>query len=273
VPVKSSKIAIPVPEDNEKMHIQDRRGIGYDPLVQPSLRHENKLRPKSQKTIAFKILASQDDRVLAIVGPCSIHSPSQAIEYATLLKSKMPEWSNLHIIMRAYLCARSVLAVCPGVFALCGGPVRRMPRSPHCETIRRTSLVFNRILTYPHSEVRHWPALSVPHTLPVHLRPHLLGAIGARTTESQLHHELASSVSFPIGCKNGKDGSVAVPVDAMCSSSNPRAFMGARRHRTDTAKRRRDGQPGLPVGPEDKCVACAPRRVQPQGLYCTSLIQ
>ncbi|TFY50868.1 hypothetical protein EVJ58_g10855, partial [Rhodofomes roseus] len=159
VPVKSSKIAIPVPEDDEKMHIQDRRGIGYDPLVQPSLRHENKLRPKSQKTIAFKILASQDDRVLAIVGPCSIHSPSQAIEYATLLKSKMPEWSNLHIIMRAYF------------------------------------------------EVRHWPALSVPHTLPVHLRPHLLGAIGARTTESQLHHELASSVSFPIGCKNGKDGS------------------------------------------------------------------
>ena len=83
----------------------------YDPLVQPQLlRHEIKLSPESQKTIASaryaaaRILAGQDDRVLVIVGPCSIHSPSQAIEYATLLKSKIPEWSNLHIIMRAYLC-------------------------------------------------------------------------------------------------------------------------------------------------------------------------
>ena len=86
----------------------------YDPLVQPQLlRHEIKLSPESQKTIASaryaaaRILAGQDDRVLVIVGPCSIHSPSQAIEYATLLKSKIPEWTNLHIIMRAYLCVPS----------------------------------------------------------------------------------------------------------------------------------------------------------------------
>ncbi len=52
------------------------------------------------------------------------------------------------------------------------------------------------------------------------------GAIGARTTESQLHRELASGVSFPIGFKNGTDGSVTVAVDAMRSSSNPHAFMG-----------------------------------------------
>lgn len=52
------------------------------------------------------------------------------------------------------------------------------------------------------------------------------GAIGARTTESQLHRELASGVSFPIGFKNGTDGSVSVAVDAMRSSSNPHAFMG-----------------------------------------------
>ena len=52
------------------------------------------------------------------------------------------------------------------------------------------------------------------------------GAIGARTTESQLHRELASGVSFPIGFKNGTDGSVKVAVDAMRSSINPHAFMG-----------------------------------------------
>lgn len=78
--------------------------------MQPSLlRHEIQSSPQSQKTIAAarfnaaRILAGQDDRVLVIVGPCSIHSPSQALEYAELLKSKMPEWTNLHIIMRAYL--------------------------------------------------------------------------------------------------------------------------------------------------------------------------
>jgi 3-deoxy-7-phosphoheptulonate synthase len=52
------------------------------------------------------------------------------------------------------------------------------------------------------------------------------GAIGARTTESQLHRELASGVSFPIGFKNGTDGSVTVAIDAMRSASNPHAFMG-----------------------------------------------
>lgn len=52
------------------------------------------------------------------------------------------------------------------------------------------------------------------------------GAIGARTTESQLHRELASGVSFPIGFKNGTDGSVGVAIDAMHSASNPHAFMG-----------------------------------------------
>ena len=52
------------------------------------------------------------------------------------------------------------------------------------------------------------------------------GAIGARTTESQLHRELASGSSFPIGFKNGTDGSVTVAVDAMRSAANPHAFMG-----------------------------------------------
>jgi 3-deoxy-7-phosphoheptulonate synthase len=82
----------------------------YDPLVQPALlRHEITSTVASQKTIAnaryhaARILAGQDDRVLVIVGPCSIHSPAQALEYANLLKSKMPTWDNLLIIMRAYL--------------------------------------------------------------------------------------------------------------------------------------------------------------------------
>lgn len=82
----------------------------YDPLIQPALlRHEIRSTPESQRTIASAryhsahILAGHDDRVLVIVGPCSIHSPDQALDYAKLLKEKMPSWPNLLIIMRAYL--------------------------------------------------------------------------------------------------------------------------------------------------------------------------
>ena len=82
----------------------------YDPLVQPALlRHEITPTNASQLTIASarynsaRTLAGQDDRVLVIVGPCSIHSPEQAIEYAKLLKAKIPTWGNLLIVMRAYL--------------------------------------------------------------------------------------------------------------------------------------------------------------------------
>jgi len=82
----------------------------YDPLVQPALlRHEITPTEASRLTIASarynsaRVLAGQDERVLVIVGPCSIHSPEQAIDYAKLLKAKIPTWSNLLIVMRAYL--------------------------------------------------------------------------------------------------------------------------------------------------------------------------
>ena len=83
----------------------------YDPLIQPALlRHDIRSTLESQRTIASaryhaaRILAGHDDRVLVIVGPCSIHSPEQALDYAKLLREKMPSWPNLLIIMRAYLC-------------------------------------------------------------------------------------------------------------------------------------------------------------------------
>lgn len=99
-------------DDAQKVqqYIQDRRVVGYDPLVQPALlRHEILSSRNSQKTIASarynaaRILAGHDDRVLVVVGPCSIHSPEQALEYAHLLKAKMNDWPNLLIVMRAYL--------------------------------------------------------------------------------------------------------------------------------------------------------------------------
>jgi 3-deoxy-7-phosphoheptulonate synthase len=122
----------PIPDFNDQakvqQFIQDRRVIGvgcfhvlsfypnllffyqYDPLVQPALlRHEIISSCNSQKTIASarynaaRIIAGHDVRILVIVGPCSIHCPAQALEYANLLKAKLADWPNLLIIMRAYL--------------------------------------------------------------------------------------------------------------------------------------------------------------------------
>ncbi|KAG5638618.1 hypothetical protein DXG03_004023, partial [Asterophora parasitica] len=82
----------------------------YDPLIQPALlRHEIVSSATSQRTVASarynsaRILAGHDDRLLVVVGPCSIHSTEQAIEYAKLLKAKLASWPNLLVVMRAYL--------------------------------------------------------------------------------------------------------------------------------------------------------------------------
>lgn len=84
--------------------------LQYDPLIQPALiRHEIQSTPQAQSTIAqarwsaSRIIAGEDDRVIVVVGPCSIHNPEQAIAYAKMLKEDIPKWDGLLIIMRSYL--------------------------------------------------------------------------------------------------------------------------------------------------------------------------
>lgn len=219
---------IPDVDDDQKLqqYIQDRRVIGYDPLVQPALlRHEIQPTSASQLTIASaryhaaRILAGQDDRVLVIVGPCSIHSAEQAIEYANLLKSKMSSWDNLLIVMRAYFEKPRTTVGWKGLI-----------NDPDIDG----SFKINKGLRVSRQLLCDLTHLGVPvgsellDTISPQYIADLIswGAIGARTTESQLHRELASGVSFPIGFKNGTDGSVTVAIDAMRSSSNPHAFMG-----------------------------------------------
>ncbi|KAG9307883.1 3-deoxy-7-phosphoheptulonate synthase [Chiua virens] len=214
----------PFPEDDKQFqeYMQDRRVIGYDPLVQPALLlHEITATEASRYTIASarynsaRIAAGQDERVLVIVGPCSIHCPEQAIEYAKLLKSKIPSWENLLIVMRAYLTTVGWKGLIndpdiDGSFQINKG--LRVARKLLCDLtdlgVPVGSELLDTISPQYIADLISW------------------GAIGARTTESQLHRELASGVSFPIGFKNGTDGSVTVAIDAMRSSSNPHAFMG-----------------------------------------------
>ncbi|KAJ6596765.1 3-deoxy-7-phosphoheptulonate synthase [Mycena sp. CBHHK59/15] len=230
IPEDDMYIVSPFPDfdDAEKVqqYIQDRRVIGYDPLVQPALlRHEIVSTANAQKTIASarynaaRIVAGHDDRVLVIVGPCSIHSPEQALEYANLLKSKIPAWSNLLIIMRAYFEKPRTTVGWKGLindpdingsFKINKG--LRIARQLLCDItdsgVPVGSELLDTISPQYLADLISW------------------GAIGARTTESQLHRELASGVSFPIGFKNGTDGSVSVAIDAMFSAGSPHAFMG-----------------------------------------------
>ncbi|KAF9040150.1 hypothetical protein BJ165DRAFT_1351597 [Panaeolus papilionaceus] len=220
----------PIPDfdDDAKVqqYMQDRRVIGYDPLVQPALLlHEVTSSTNAKKTIAAarynaaRILAGQDDRLLVVVGPCSIHSPEQAMEYAQRLKAKLADWPHLVIIMRAYFEKPRTTVGWKGLindpdidgsFKINKG--LRLGRQLLCDLtnlgIPVGSELLDTISPQYISDLISW------------------GAIGARTTESQLHRELASGVSFPIGFKNGTDGSVTVAIDAMHSASNPHAFMG-----------------------------------------------
>lgn len=219
---------IPDVDDDQKLqqYIQDKRVIGYDPLVQPALlRHEVQPTTSSLVTIAAsrynaaRIVAGQDDRVLVIVGPCSIHCAEQAIEYAKLLKSKISSWDNLLIVMRAYFEKPRTTVGWKGLI-----------NDPDIDG----SFKINKGLRVARQLLCDLTDIGVPvgsellDTISPQYIADLIswGAIGARTTESQLHRELASGVSFPIGFKNGTDGSVTVAIDAMRSASNPHAFMG-----------------------------------------------
>ncbi|KAJ3727785.1 3-deoxy-7-phosphoheptulonate synthase [Lentinula raphanica] len=213
-------------DDRVQQYLQDRRVIGYDPLVQPALlRHEITSSSASHRTIASarysaaSILSGRDDRVLVIVGPCSIHSPEQALEYAHMLKARIPTWPNLLIVMRAYFEKPRTTVGWKGLindpdingtFKINKG--LRTARQLLCDLtdlgVPVGSELLDTISPQYIADLISW------------------GAIGARTTESQLHRELASGVSFPIGFKNGTDGSVTVAIDAMHSASNPHAFMG-----------------------------------------------
>ncbi|KAF9513501.1 hypothetical protein BS47DRAFT_1372498 [Hydnum rufescens UP504] len=197
--------------------MDDHRIIGYDPLIQPALlTHEIPLSAESIQTIsnarfvAAEILSGRDPRVLVIVGPCSIHSSKVALDYAAKLK-------ELFLLLMA-----SSLSCVPTWKGLINDP-----EIDGSFQINKGLRLGRQLLC----DLTHM-GIPVGSELLDTISPQFLddciswGAIGARTTESQLHRELASGVSFPIGFKNGTDGSVAVAVDAMRAASNPHAFMG-----------------------------------------------
>jgi 3-deoxy-7-phosphoheptulonate synthase len=166
------------------------------------------------------IMDGVDDRLLVIVGPCSIHDPKAGLEYARRLVSQAEKHKeDLLIVMRTYFEKPRTTV---GWKGLINDP--RLDGSHDMVTGLRTARHFLQQVT----------ALGLP-TATEFLEPispqymaDLIswGAIGARTTESQIHRQLASGLSMPIGFKNGTDGDLQVAIDACGAAAAAQAFLG-----------------------------------------------
>ncbi|MBX2882144.1 MAG: 3-deoxy-7-phosphoheptulonate synthase [Granulosicoccus sp.] len=166
-----------------------------------------------------KILNGEDDRLAVVVGPCSIHDPDAALEYAELLKTKREELADdLLIIMRVYFEKPRTTV---GWKGLINDP--DLDNSFHInkglEIARKVLLDIN-TLGLP-AGVEYLDLIS-----PQYIADLVgWGAIGARTTESQGHRELASGLSCPVGFKNGTAGSVQIAVDAIGAARHSHQFL------------------------------------------------
>ena len=166
------------------------------------------------------ILRGADDRLLVVVGPCSIHDPAAAIEYATRLKAERDRLkADLAIVMRVYFEKPRTTVGWKGLI-----------NDPHLDE----TFDMNEGLRLARKLLLDINLLGVPCGTefldlisPQYIADLIAwGAIGARTTESQSHRQLASGLSCPVGFKNGTDGSVRVAVDALRAAAAPHAFMG-----------------------------------------------
>ena len=166
-----------------------------------------------------RILTGEDDRILVVVGPCSIHDPDAAREYATRLKGMMDTLKDdLSIVMRVYFEKPRTTVGWKGLI-----------NDPDLND----TFQINKGLHLARSLLRDLSDMQVPCGTeyldlisPQYIADLIAwGAIGARTTESQTHRELASGLSCPVGFKNGTDGDIQLALDAIQSASNPHHFL------------------------------------------------
>jgi 3-deoxy-7-phosphoheptulonate synthase len=169
---------------------------------------------------ARRILRGEDSRLMVVVGPCSIHDPESALEYARRLKALALELEDrLFVVMRVYFEKPRTTVGWKGLV-----------NDPHLDDsgdLEGGIRLARRLLL----EIA---ALGLPAgtefldpIIPQYLADLISwAAIGARTTESQTHREMASGLSMPVGFKNGTDGSVQIAVDAMRSARAAHSFLG-----------------------------------------------
>ena len=166
------------------------------------------------------ILNGSDDRLVVVVGPCSIHDPIAAREYAGLLREAVSELSSdLEIVMRVYFEKPRTTIGWKGLI-----------NDPYFDESFRISdgLRIARRLLLDFAEMGVPAGTEYLDMISPQYVSDLVswGAIGARTTESQVHRQLASGLSCPVGFKNGTSGNEQIAIEAILSASHPHTFLG-----------------------------------------------
>lgn len=204
----------------------DLRIENLKPLIPPAILMEEIPASDEQngtvaraRAAAGRIIEGEDDRLLVVVGPCSVHHPGAALEYAAKLKVAADELSaELMIVMRTYFEKPRTTVGWKGLI-----------NDPDLDG----AFAINKGLRVARSFLRDVVDLGLPTGTEFldPITPQFVadlvawGAIGARTTESQVHRELASGLSMPVGFKNGTGGSVQIAVDAIRSAAHPHHFL------------------------------------------------
>ncbi len=165
------------------------------------------------------ILNGTDDRLLAIVGPCSVHDPAAAIDYAGRLTALRELLSDrLEIVMRVYFEKPRTTVGWKGLI--------NDPDLDNSFNINKGLRLARNVLAAVNNLGLPAGTEFLDMTTPQYIADLVAwAAIGARTTESQIHRELASGLSCPVGFKNGTDGDVRIATDAVKSASHPHHFM------------------------------------------------
>jgi 3-deoxy-7-phosphoheptulonate synthase len=212
---------------HDTTRIDDTRIGAVRPLITPALLQEWLPVPEAalalverSRAAISRVLHGADDRLIVVVGPCSIHDHDQALEYARQLKLQADALAgDLLLVMRVYFEKPRTTVGWKGYI-----------NDPHLDG----SFAINEGLEMARRLLLDLLALGLPvgtEFLDL-LSPQFIsdlvswGAIGARTTESQSHRQLASGLSCPVGFKNGTDGGIKVATDAIQAAQAAHAFMG-----------------------------------------------
>lgn len=216
----------------DRTRAEDFRIRGMTPLTPPDLlQHEIRQSSASKETVligrneAVDVVQGVDKnrRLLVVVGPCSIHDPQMALEYCDrLMELKKRYEKDLLIVMRSYLEKPRTTVGWKGLV--------NDPDIDNTFNINK-GLRTARQLFLDLTEKGMPLASEMLDTISPQFIADLLsvGAVGARTTESQVHRELASGLSFPVGFKNGTDGTLDVAIDAIGAVKHPHHFLSVQK--------------------------------------------
>ena len=220
-----------------------------------------------------QMLHGQDDRLLVIMGPCSIHDPQAALEYARRLMEQRRRYADtLEVVMRVYFEKPRTTVGWKGLI-----------NDPYLDESYRIDEGL-RIARQLLVEINRLGLPAASEFLDV-ISPQYIGdliawgAIGARTTESQVHRELASGISAPIGFKNGTDGNIKIAIDAIQAASRPHHFLSVHKN-GQVATVQTKGNPdchvilrgGKAPNYDADHVAAACRDLQAAGLDCSLMV-